>query len=120
MAAADELPRGVTLGSNPGVNGQASVTFPAIPGLAWVLTAVNWYAWALGETLNQQAVVEVLSGSNTLVLDSAILIPDTNLQKDSGSWQGQYPGPASNALEVAFSSGLSGGSEILTATAYPI
>ncbi len=115
MAADDELPRGWTQFAS-GTAANAVVTFPAIPGISWVVTSVKCAAssgYAGGYFLNvqdQNADVFGEDGGNAGAAGEAIA---------SMEWDGQNPYPISTAVTItAYETGSLNTN--LNVTAYPI
>lgn len=119
MAANDDFPRAQTLSADPGTNAQAVITFPASPGIEWVVEEIDWAAYATGETIAQSGNIIVITNQLTLEVGKFFVIATGGLQMNPGSWSGQIPGGVGNSLVVAFSGGISGGNEFITANAYP-
>jgi|SRR5215469_16087329 len=120
MAANDEFPRGLPQAVSEPTNVQAVLTWPASPGIAWVLTEMSASADAIGETLNEQTTITASAGAGSLPLARIGLAVDTNQQQNDASWSGQWVGPPGAALTVQFSTGFSGAQQFLSASAYPV
>src|SRR5215472_10620233 len=102
MAADDELPRGLTLTAT--VTGTAAaVTFPAAPGISWVLTHVDALAasnsGAIAGTFNVQAT----AGGSTLA--EGLLANDVNWTVEEWTWDGKDAAPIGQAITILFNSG---------------
>jgi hypothetical protein len=121
MAADDELPRGWVQSSQPAENVQAAVLYPAVPGITWVVTAVNWSTVADNETITGQASIGIYPNNSLAVLcGDATLDVDTNWQTAAGSWSGLAAFGIGVPVYVQYSGGLSGAFERINASAYPI
>ena len=117
MPAADEFPRGVTLINFNFSAGQATVTFPASPGISWVITDI------IGKLTNSSAAgysAQIQDNYGRTFLIFIVNVGSTTATVDSASWAGKvtYPpgiGPAFNV-----NVGISSGWEHLTVIGYPI
>lgn len=116
MAANDELSRGLALYDAPG-SGQASVTFPAAPGISWKVTEISWVAIGQNVAVAQDGSIIIVG---FLQVDSFIINVENGFQKDSGSWQGECLCPVGVAITVEFSGGIVNGQELILATAEPV
>ena len=117
MAANDELPRGLTLNSlQNGTGVAAQIVFPATPGIAWVLTHVD-FTWLQNPSTNTGCFIQV----NGEVIGMIALDPSANTGKDSFSWDGDLPFAVGASVTVSSNNG--GGltsQQLLNATAYPV
>lgn len=113
MAASDEFPRGLTLSSGV-VSGTASVTFPAVAGIAWVLDEIDAVVY------NQLASSLVSSVGVLGGITLGIVIAgdgSSSFTSDTFSWSGAIAFPLGTAVQVGFSGPST---ELITAHAYPI
>lgn len=115
MAANDELPRGWTQQAGQSSGASETITFPAIPGIAWVLTAAqavgnSGYTGVYSLQLEINGVVyDVASGNAQNSVDALANV----------SWSGQLAFPVDTA--VAVSAVESGGLNVaMSAAAYPV
>lgn len=116
MAASDELPRGLTLNvSTVGTN--AVVTFPATPGVSWVLTEVHAIVFLTTTIGAGQVVTTTLpSGTGPLgVVGCASSGAGTTIEYDWSGEAAQAPGTALT-VTLPIAAGMEG---FLTATAFP-
>jgi hypothetical protein len=111
MAADDELPRGWTLSQGYFPGQLPSLTLPAIPNVAHVLTVVNFSSviTAAGVAFNAYALV-ITSFAPTFALFYQGVIsneaPGTVL---GGGWTGKIAAPIGHALTVASNVVVGGG-----------
>lgn len=119
MSADDELPRGWTQVTNA-TNAAVTITYPAIPGIAWTLTEIAGRWWC-NSAYGAAAVFQVQVNGVTYDVDAA---PGAIAVGQGGSlsWSGQETFPtntavtiilpvAQQAIDFTFS---------ITASAYPI
>ena len=111
MAANDELPRGLILATGP--SSLASVTFPAVTGIAWVLTAINAL---IGESGAPGTTAVSISVNGTWY--GAIWLNAAN--QGDFQWSGQVAFAAGAAVVVQFNAAIAGWTELLVVSAYPI
>lgn len=123
MAANDDFPRGWSQAADPGANAQALINYPASAGVAWVVTDTDWTVYVNGETIAQQGFVGIYDVTAAVWLAHLGIWTVNNQggwQLQSGSWSGKYTCPVGHSIDVGYSGGYSGGSEQLTASAYPV
>ena len=119
MAANDEFPRGEVLSSGVVTNGTAAaITFPAIPGISWVLTQVD-AAWLVTTAYTGSLFFNIAANGIGLDMDGT---PEPHAIGDGGrlSFSGEIPFPPDTAVQVGFTSGNGVGNQLITATAYPV
>lgn len=123
MAANDEIPRGLVLSAsaNPG---QASVTFPAVSGIAWRLTAVQCTVVALA-TLSSGLFFLVNatdSGGDTLIGTQPCPL-ESGAPAGAQSqflWSGAVQGKVGASVTVGFTNNNVQGAQYVVATAEPV
>lgn len=116
MAADDELPRGWDQSVQGGTNGQTVITYPAAPNVSWVLTSAKWTASTYNQTIAQNG--DILA--NGVSIGAYFVNAQSGLQFNTDDWTGQLEFPEGQALVVEFQGGLSGASELLSTSAYPV
>lgn len=114
MPASGELPRGVSLTANV-LSGNSTVTFPAIPGIAWVLTSAH-AAGNSGYT-GAYSVALVVNGA-TLDSFSGEAAVASQAQANA-QFDGEIPFPMNTAVTVTASQ-TGTLNTVLVARAYPI
>jgi hypothetical protein len=115
MAATDEFPRGTLQQNSSAVNTIASITLPAIPGVAWVLTEIEAAAVAFGGAVG---IVPAI-----FVNGATIGHVPADLQNNQGgtfSWSGPLTLSIGQAVTVQFSGTAPNCYEDLAVAAYPI
>lgn len=119
MAANDEFPRGLTQTSAPAFGAVASVTFPAVPGISWVLTNVDAtvYSNVASTGYAEDAAINGAPVSIMVISNGSPAPSDGSL---SPSFKGPQAFPPGTAVTVALSGNAPGYAQILQATAYPI
>lgn len=118
MAANDEFPRGPTL-SNQSSGGQASVTFPAVPGLSWVLTDIDAIA-ASGSTGNYAFSVVTSIAPSAPIGFVSFGVGSAVQSSDEWTWSGQLCAPIGELLIVEFSAASAVVVQTLNVSAYLI
>lgn len=124
MAADDEFPRGLVQSGGSVASAALTITFPATPGIAWVLTHVDYSllfgAGTVGPTNIDQLVVTSLTTSGPQFFVGGTQ-PTNEYFSAEDSWDGQAAAPAGSALTVSVGA-LPGAtaSHLLVAHAYPI
>ncbi len=118
MSAADDFPRGAFLSSGGVAGAAASVTFPALPGIAWTLTQANGVVYQTATMAGGPYSVELLANAVDL---GSLTIPTSAVQGDNAdiSWSGQLAFPINTAVIVAFSVNTTGYTQDVNASAYP-
>jgi hypothetical protein len=124
VAAADEFPRGLWLQSSVNGSGTASVTFPAAPGVAWVLTDIDALtvngstvpvAWAIFTNIGPGP------GVPEGVVSAAAAVAGQSAPKDEWSWSGQVQQTLGAAVTVNFNAPATASTQqFLNVRAYPI
>lgn len=124
MAASDELPRGWNqVASRIGAGSAVTITFPATPGISWVLTAAALtFAMTVGSSQDVTAWIDLSSG---LTIPKLVYLEDWFANGVTGSmtgdWSGPIAGPAGGALTLTVNGSQAGNGNVqMTATAYPI
>jgi hypothetical protein len=120
MPANDEFPRGLTLKNQPAAGGQASITFPAIPGIQWILTEVNVSSIVVGGLGNNIGLTCDVSAIQTLFFLAAPVSTPAWTLGPGGSWTGKIAPPVGQGLIVEISGGVPNWGAFLEATAYPV
>lgn len=119
MAASEEFPRGMWLVDNRGDGpNAASVTFPASPGIAWVLAQIDAILWVNSAGTFTSNVLTNLPNALPITFMGG---PASALQSFEWTWSGQIATPNGAALTVSFSAPtITGVTEILNVYAFPI
>jgi len=119
MAANDELPRGLTLqDSNTAGTSGATVTFPAVSGVSWVLTNIQAEAVS-GTNGNYDLLVTTSLGTSGPEGSLAFTVSNSEIDTPDYSWEGQVAAPLDTALTVSITS-VGNCAGFLTVTANPI
>lgn len=114
MAADDELQRGWYQTAQAGSTNEPSITFPAIPGIGWVLTHIDFVLWgAAGATAE---IVLVNGGQLPAVAGDDGGAGATGV----ASWDGQISYPQNTAVVVQGSGAGANRFANLGARAYPV
>lgn len=120
MAASAELARGLTLSAHP-IAAQAVVTFPASPGITWVLTDIFAEANITTGNVPFGANIVVASGSFSQILSGLYVPTGSPAYTDSvANWSGQIPGILGQSLTVTINNTQALMAQFLTAGAFPI
>jgi hypothetical protein len=119
MAANDELPRGWTqqVQSN---GGTASVTYPAIAGIAWKLTAIQAQLESATAANYVTGIVTSLGANGPQGLIVLGILAGGTVAISEYDWSGGALGPVGAALTIAFTAGSANLIEQLTTTAVPV
>jgi hypothetical protein len=113
LAANDDLPRGWQQFANAGSTIEPTITYPAVPGVAWVLTHVDAAIWG---TAAADVEIVTVNGTQIPLVLGAAAAGDTA----SGSWDGKLGFPPGAAVVVALSGAGANRFANLGASAYPI
>lgn len=119
MPANEELPRGLALTAEAlaGPSG-ITVTYPAIPGIAWVLTAIDAIAYS-GSGSPGHYFLDVTTSMGT---PAGKIVVENNAGVNAEgeyTWSGQAVSPVGAALTITISNVANVGS-ILNCNAYPV
>lgn len=121
MSADDDFPRGFTQTTGIIITAP-TITFPAVPGIAWVLTDIEalGYEYQSGTGGLGSVVTTSLNNSGPtglVAIPSGSPIPVGS--NGEWSWHGKAPGPVGVALTITMA--VAPNYEVcLTATAYPV
>lgn len=119
MTANADFPRGLWLTTQQVTGGSiASVTFPALPGLSWVLSEIHAIA-STSVATSYSSLVTVTSGYivGVIVLNS----PAAGGAQAAWDWVGKITYPTNTAVAVEINTATNANmSAFLSAAAYPI
>ena len=118
MAANDEFPRGLALTQTPATSSGASISYPATPGIAWILTDLAASMYTGGGIANGAtgiAVNGVTIGGTVMSLDNSA----GGNASSGASWSGKLAGAVGAALTIT-TVGVVNAAQFLTASAYPV
>ena len=114
MAADDEFPRGLTL-TNNSAGGDASVTFPAVPGIAWVITAASLFFQTVGAaSISADLTINGTKYGPAAIDNTANTVAEVSFPGDKLAF------PPDTAVTVTSDAGVAGIYQTIVATAYPI
>lgn len=114
MAANDEFPRGCNQVSGLAVNTAAGITYPAIPGISWVLTELDGSAYWDGAG-NSNVTCDIAVNGVQYAVASEPSGPD--FTGVTASWSGQVIFPPNTALTITWGTTSY---QTLTASAYAV
>jgi hypothetical protein len=118
VAANDELPRGVTLSASSGASSGVTVTFPASPGISWVLTDIDVICWS-GSGSPGHYLMGISTSLGTPVAQIAVDNNTGTAVTGEWTWSGKVAGALGAALTVTITNVANVASD-LTCQAYPI
>lgn len=122
-AAADEFPRGLTLWAEPGLGNQALLTFPAIPGVSWILSDVDAVAVSQDATFSHIINVQAyFMGGAPVLLNTTVSLSQAaagDLVQTEWTWSGKQGGVMNSQLFVGFNTAVGNVAQSVLATAYP-
>lgn len=121
MPANDEFPRGWVLHNESGAVGtQASITVPAVAGIAHVLSQVDWTLENFAGASNFDSFVDVLI-AGVLATRLSLTTVAAGTIRDSGTWGGKFQAPLNTSLQVRLSSVVVAGvTEVLVIQGYDV
>jgi len=121
VAASDEFPRGMWLMGQVVEGVQCVVTFPSLPGIAWVLTDIMADAVAYPTVSTHQHIVAANGSVPIVGVITFNAQADAGVSKDSWSWTGQVFYTVNQPVQVSFDAVCPPGCEQhLNCHAYPI
>lgn len=119
MAANDDFQRGVTLSSSsPSGPSGNTITFPATPGIAWVLTDINAVCDS-GIASAYNMPISTSLGTNGPQGTISFTVATGAIESGQWSWSGRVAAVVGAALSISIAS-VANAAGYLTATAYPI
>lgn len=117
MTANDELPRGLNLSEQAASGAVPSVTFPATPGISWVLTHADLTNCEI-TGVSSIAFLEINGVSVGMSVTDSSTSPSTGA---TATWDGHMAFPVGNAVTVSSSTGGDANARLtLNASAFPI
>lgn len=117
--ANDDFSRGLWLGTaGVGAGGTATVIFPSLANIAWVLAEIDAIYYAINST-NPGAVVAVTVSNSTI--QGILTLPAGANVKDEWTWTGKIQAPLNTAITIAYTSPtVTGAGQLLNVFAYPV
>lgn len=100
MPASDEFPRGITINASVGSGVNFQVTFPACPGIAWVITDIDISAYEAAANSGVGSVISTTLGASGP--EGLVSLPSNAVvgQSAEWSWHGECAGEVGQALSV--------------------
>jgi len=118
MPASDEFPRGLSLAGQAS-NAALSLTFPAIPGISWVLTDIDLSVTSTNTTTEIMCSATD-QASRPYITFGVSEATSTSYGTGAGSWAGKVCYPLGSAVTISIGGIAANVLQTLHATAYPI